>query len=211
MKVAQSVLGGPRASRRGILVVVIAMAVSLSAPAQAHAITRTKILKRANSLGQASASPTAKAATTEGTAATAPASSRWRGRSASPTRRARSPSVPSAIKISSLKPGDAVLRPGHVSDLRRLEEQEEAHLLRARSRPPGAAIAKKRVRKIPRGAKALRRKGLTRPKRRPASRCRPRPALPLGPTGFAIVRDVTCTGEPDLPVRQHDCGRRFVV
>jgi hypothetical protein len=87
------------------------------------------------------------------------------------------------IKITSLKPGDAVLVPGHVS-LFAGWKNKRARTYWALEQTTWGSHAKKRVRKIPRGAKALRYKRLTTPKK-VAARA---PSVPTPPAVTLITQ-----------------------
>ena len=163
------------------------MTVSLSAPAPASAITRQKILKRANHWVKKRV-PYSQHGTYRGYRRDCSGfvSMSWKlGKSYSTSnisRRAK------RIKVSSLKPGDAVLIPGrHVSIFGGWKNKRKRTYY-ALEETTWGSHAKKRVRKIPHGARALRRKGVTAPKRRiyVAARPRPSPACPPSrPAGCA--------------------------
>ena len=167
------------------------MAASLSAPAQAHAITRAKILKRSNHWVKKRV-PYSQGGYYKGYRRDCSGfvSMSWRLKKSYSTRTISKRAK--RIKISSLKPGDAVLKPGHVSIFGGWKNKRKRTYY-ALEETTWGSHAKKRVRKIPRGAKALRRKGLTSPKKRRIVAAKPRPALP--PTAAspdcdpAVIRD----------------------
>jgi len=169
------------------------MAVSLSAPASASAITRHKIIKRANVWVKKRVSYS-QHSTYKGYRRDCSGfvSMSWKlGKSYSTrsiSKRAK------RIKISSLKPGDAVLIPGrHVSIFGGWKNKKKRTYY-ALEETTWGSHAKKRVRKIPHGARALRRKGLTEPERRVAVVSKPRPPRPSEPPTSTVT---TPAVEPD--------------
>ncbi len=168
-----------RALLGATLVVVIAMTASLSAPAQAHAITRAKILKRANHWVKKRV-PYSQGGYYKGYRRDCSGfvSMSWKLKKSYTTRTISKRAT--RIKISSLKPGDAVLKRGHVSIFGGWKNKKKRTYY-ALEETTWGSHAKKRVRKIPRGAKALRRKGLTTPTKRRVVVTRPRTALPSTP------------------------------
>ena len=81
------------------------------------------------------------------------------------------------ISISSLRPGDAVLRPGHVAIFGGWKNKSRREYI-AIEQTTWGSHAKRHVRRIPRRAIALRRRGITDPRRvvRVAARPKPKPA-----------------------------------
>jgi len=154
-----------------VLIVAFAAILSLSAPAPAHAITRAKILKRANHWVHKRVRYSQRSyyrgyrRDCSGFVSMA-----WGLKKSYTTRtiskRAR------RIRISSLRPGDAVLTRGHVSIFGGWKSKRK-HTYYALEETTWGSHAKKHVRKIPHHAKALRRKGLTKPRRRVAPVRRP--------------------------------------
>jgi len=183
------------------LVVVVSAAVSLSAPASAGAITREKVIKRANVWVKKRVSYS-QHRTYKGYRRDCSGfvSMSWKlGKSYSTrsiSKRAR------RIKVSSLKPGDAVLIPGrHVSIFGGWKNKKKRTYY-ALEETTWGSHAKKRVRKIPRGARALRRKGLTEPKLRVRRAPAMRPVLPSQPP----TSTVTTPGvEPGLETSGASC------
>ncbi len=168
------------------LVVVVSMTVSLSAPAPASAITRQKIIKRANYWVKKRV-PYSQHSTYRGYRRDCSGfvSMSWKlGKSYSTSdisRRAK------RIKVSSLKPGDAVLIPGrHVSIFGGWKNKRKRTYY-ALEETTWGSHAKKRVRKIPHGARALRRKGVTAPKRRIYVATRPRPSATSAPAAATVA------------------------
>jgi len=168
-----------RALLGAVLVVVIAMTTSLMAPAQAHAITRAKILKRANVCIKKRV-PYSQSGTYKGYRRDCSGfvSMSWKLKKSYTTRTISKRAK--RIKISSLKPGDAVLIRGHVSVFGGWKNKKKRTYY-ALEQTTWGSHAKKRVRKIPHGAKALRRKGLTSPKKRRIVVTEPRPVAPSAP------------------------------
>jgi hypothetical protein len=153
------------------LVAIFVAAASLSAPARAHAITRTKILKRAR-VWVKKRVPYSQSGYRRGYRRDCSGfvSMAWGLKKSYTTRtiskRAR------RIHISSLKPGDAVLIPGHVSIFGGWKSKRKRTYW-AFEETTWGSHAKRRVRRIPHGAKALRRKGLTAPRKRTATQAMP--------------------------------------
>ncbi len=162
------------------------MTVSLSAPAPASAITRQKIIERANHWVKKRVRYS-QHSTYRGYRRDCSGfvSMSWKlGKSYSTSdisRRAR------RIKVSSLKPGDAVLIPGrHVSIFGGWKNKRKRTYY-ALEETTWGSHAKKRVRKIPHGARALRRKGVTTPRRRVYVAARPRPAVVPAPAAASVA------------------------
>ena len=181
-----------RALVGAVLVVVVSMTVSLSAPAPASAITRQRIIKRANYWVKKRV-PYSQSRTYRGYRRDCSGfvSMSWKlGKSYSTrtiSKRAK------RIKVSSLKPGDAVLIPGrHVSIFGGWKNKRKRTYY-ALEQTTWGSHAKKRVRKIPHGARALRRKGVTVPKRRIYVAAKPRPSLAATPAAATVA---TPSAEP---------------
>jgi len=166
------------------LVVAVAMTVSLSAPAQAHAITRKTIVKRGNVWVKKrisySQSRYYKGYRRDCSGFVSMA---WKLKKSYTTRTISKRAK--RIKITSLKPGDAVLIPGHVSLFAGWKNKKKRTYY-ALEQTTWGSHAKKRVRTIPRGAKALRRKGITTPKRRTPVVSKPRPPAPSAPSTWSV-------------------------
>jgi len=170
VKVLNRVSAG-RAVIGAALIVAVAAVLSLSAPAQAHAITRAKILKRAHTWVHKRV-PYSQSGHYRGYRRDCSGfvSMAW-GLKRSYTTRTISRRA-KRIRVASLKPGDAVLTRGHVSIFGGWKSKKHRTYY-ALEETTWGSHAKKRVRKIPHGAKALRRKGLTPAPRRVATIRRP--------------------------------------
>jgi len=181
-----------------VLVIVVSMTVSLSAPAQAHAITRATILKRANVWVKKKV-PYSQSRYYKGYRRDCSGfvSMAWKLKKSYTTRTISKRAK--RIKISSLKPGDAVLIPGHVSLFGGWKNKKKRTYY-ALEQTTWGSHAKKRVRKIPRGAKALRRKGITTPKPRKKVVVAPRPPAPSVPSTWSIDPPSTDASLGALPI-----------
>ncbi|PKQ15648.1 MAG: hypothetical protein CVT67_08520 [Actinobacteria bacterium HGW-Actinobacteria-7] len=144
------------------LVVAFMATFSFSAPEPAGAITRSQIIKRGN-VWVKKRIPYSQSRTYHGYRRDCSGfvSMAWKLKHSYTTRTISSRAK--RIRISSLKPGDAVLIPGHVS-LFGGWKNKKARTYWALEETTWGSHAKKRVRKIPRNAKALRYKKLTAPK-----------------------------------------------
>jgi len=146
-----------------LLVVAVAATAVFSAPSQAHAITREKVLSRAKVWVKKKV-PYSQRGYYRGYRRDCSGfvSMAWKlGRSyTTRTISSRAKRIP----IRSLQPGDAVLKPGHVS-LFGGWKNKKARTYYALEQTTWGSHAKKRVRRIPRGAKALRYKKITTPPR----------------------------------------------
>lgn len=142
-----------------LLVVAIAATAFISTPAQAHAITREQVMKRAKVWVKKKV-PYSQRRHYRGYRRDCSGfvSMAWKlGRSYSTrTISSRAKRIP----VRALQPGDAVLKPGHVS-LFGGWKNKKARTYYALEQTTWGSHAKKRVRKIPRGAKALRYKKIT--------------------------------------------------
>jgi hypothetical protein len=169
-----------RALLSAALIVAIAAVVSFSAPAPAEAITRHKILKRAKTWVHKrvrySQSGYYRGYRRD---CSGFVSMSW-GLGKSYTTRTIHKRA-KRIKISSLKPGDVVWRRGHVSVFGGWKNKKKRTYI-AIEQTTWGSHAKKHVRRIPRGAKALRRKGLKKPRRTRYYATAKRPASTSGVT-----------------------------
>ncbi len=148
-----------RALMSAALVVAFMATLSFSAPEPAGAITRDKVIKR-SSVWVKKRVPYSQRRTYKGYRRDCSGfvSMSWKlGRSYT-TRTIASRAK--RIKVKSLKPGDAVLVPGHVSIFAGWKSKK-ARTYWAMEQTTWGSHAKKRVRTIPRRAKALRYKKLT--------------------------------------------------
>ncbi len=149
------------------LIVAFAATLTFGAPAQASAITRSQIIKR-STVWVKKRIPYSQSRTYKGYRRDCSGfvSMAW-GLKRSYTTRTIS-SRAKRIKVRSLKPGDAVLSPGHVSIFGGWKNKK-ARTYYAYEETTWGSHAKKRVRTIPRNAKALRYKKLTPPRKAPAA------------------------------------------
>jgi hypothetical protein len=184
-----------RAVLGAALIVMLAAVMSLSSPTQGHAITRTKIMKRAkhwvHKRVRYSQSGYYKGYRRDCSGFVSMA---W-GLKKSYTTRTISKRA-KRIRISSLKPGDAVLTRGHVTIFGGWKSKKHRTYW-ALEETTWGSHAKRRVRKIPHGAKALRRKGLRRPRRiaprAPSRRIAPPISTPTTDTTAPPSADTTGT------------------
>lgn len=201
-----------RARLSAVLVVMFLATAFLSAPAQAHAITRDKIIKRARVWVKKRVSYSqSRHYRGYRRDCSGFVSMAW-GLKKSYTTRTISKRA-KRIRISSLKPGDAVLIPGHVSIFGGWKSKKKRTYW-ALEETTWGSHAKKRVRKIPSGAKALRRKGLKSPKKHRAADTAVDTAAPTlksapvsSPTTPSVVATPTVLSLLDSTV----VGVRFVV
>lgn len=172
------------------LIVAVAGILSFSAPAPAEAITRTKIIKRAKHWVQKRV-PYSQRGYYRGYRRDCSGfvSMAW-GLNRSYTTRNIS-SKARRVGISSLKPGDAVLTRGHVAIFGGWKNKKKRTYY-ALEETTWGSHAKKRVRKIPRGAKGLRRKNLT-PVRQVATAAPRTPVSSASVSGSVTNASVTTT------------------
>ena len=162
MKVTKVRLAG-RALARAAVAAVILSATLLAAPPQAPAVTRDEIISRSKSWIKKKV-PYSQRRFYQGYRQDCSGfvSMAWdldkSYSSRTISKRAK------RIKISSLKPGDAVWKPGHVSIFGGWKNKGKRTYY-ALEETQWGSHAKKRVRKIPSNAKALRLKGLEKPTR----------------------------------------------
>jgi hypothetical protein len=167
VKVHSSILT-VRALVSAALVVAFATALSLSAPAQAQAISRSQVIKRGEywvkkRIGYSQSryyrgyrrdcSGFVSMAWKLGHSYTTGTISKRATR----------------IRVSSLRPGDAVLIPGRHVSLFAGWKNKRSRTYYALEQTTWGSHAKKRVRRVPSRARALRRRGLTAPRRTVAS------------------------------------------
>lgn len=155
------------AVRLSIALAVLAPAV-LSAPAQAQAITRKQILARGRTwvvkkVGY-SQSRHYRGYRRDCSGFVSMA---WKLKRSYTTRTIHKRAT--RVRISQLKPGDAVLTRGHVAIFAGWKNKKKRTYY-AMEETTWGSHAKRQVRKIPRGAKGLRRKGLTEAPRRVATK-----------------------------------------
>ncbi len=165
-----------------LLVVAIAATVVISAPAQAQAITREQVMKRAKVWVKKKV-PYSQRRHYRGYRRDCSGfvSMAWKlGRSYSTrTISSRAKRIP----VRALQPGDAVLKPGHVS-LFGGWKNKKARTYYALEQTTWGSHAKKRVRKIPRGAKALRYKKISTPARTAVKK--PAATTPAGIASYGL-------------------------
>jgi len=199
-----------RALVGAVLIVAIASVISLTAPVQAHAITRTKIMKRAKSWVHKKV-PYSQSGHYRGYRRDCSGfvSMAW-GLKKSYTTRTISKRA-KRIRVSSLRPGDAVLLPGHVSIFGGWKSKKHRTYY-ALEETTWGSHAKKRVRKIPHGAKALRRKGLTKPRRRTAVVKRPvAPPVSVPTTDTPLPSSETTGSVPTSETAQGAAASRSIA
>lgn len=150
------------------LVVSFATALSLSAPAQAGAITRSQVISRGEQwvkkrIGY-SQSRYYRGYRRDCSGFVSMA---WRLGHSYTTRTIHRRAT--RIRVSSLRPGDAVLIPGRHVSLFAGWKNKRARTYYALEQTTWGSHAKKRVRRVPSRARALRRRGLAAPRRNVAS------------------------------------------
>jgi hypothetical protein len=148
-----------RALLSAALLVAFMATLSFSAPEPAGAITRDKIIKR-SSVWVKKRVPYSQSRTYRGYRRDCSGfvSMAWKLKRSYTTRTISSRAR--RIKVKSLKPGDAVLVPGHVSIFAGWKNKKKRTYW-AMEQTTWGSHAKKHVRRVPRRAKALRYKKLT--------------------------------------------------
>lgn len=164
----------------GAALVAAFAATSLSAPADAGALTRSQVMKRAKVWVDRKV-PYSQRGTYQGYRRDCSGfvSMAWKLKSSYTTRSLSSKGK--RIAVSSLKPGDAVLVPGrHVSIFGGWKNKAKRQFW-AYEETTWGSHAKKRVRTVPHNARALRYKGITVAKSKPKPKPAPAPAVVTSP------------------------------
>lgn len=157
MKVSKAVSAARASMRAGLALAMLVTAI-ISAPTSAGAITRSQVVKRANSWVKKRV-PYSQSRYYKGYRQDCSGfvSMAWKLKKSYTTRNISSKAK--RISKKSLRPGDAVLIPGHISIFGGWKNRKKGTYYALEETRPGSH-AKRQVRRIPRGAKFLRRKGL---------------------------------------------------